>query len=257
MFSTIVSGLRAWRVSLCGLVAAGLLLGVPITSNFPSQSSAWAKGGGHHSGGHKGSKGGKKRHGPKRHHAEHHLAKTHRHAKRREHYAHRSHADISHVASREFTNYHHGWDYYWGHHGYLDADVVETGVVAPVVTAPVVTAPVVTAPAVAGKKTYIVKLFAPRDRKNHIEEVVASTHEKVKERLLQKYADADFKSIQEKPAADGQDVYLVKFHTPGDQQDYAADILASTGDQAKAKVLEKHADASFKSVEVKPVIDAP
>jgi len=240
MFSNIVGGLRTWRVFFCGLAVAGLLLGTSFPGNFGGPSYAWAKGHG------KGKKGGKKRHGPKRHHHKHHSAKTHRHAKRREHHSHTSDhshtTDVSHVTHTDVTHHHGGWDYYWGHHGYLDPAVVETDVAVPVA---------------AGKNLYIVKLQAPGDRKNHMEEVAASTPENVKAKLLEKYSGADFKSIDLKPAGDGQDVYVVKFSTTGNQKDYVEDILASTGNKAKEQVLEKHADASFKSVDVKPVINAP
>jgi len=247
MFSTIVSGLRAWRVSLCGAIIAGLLLGTPFTSNPGNQCYAKGKGGGHHSGGHKGHKARNKRHGPKRHHAGHHSAKKHRHAKRREHHPHKSHGkDWSHHSSTtDITHHHNGWDYYWGHHDYVAPDIVGPDVVGSEIVTP----------SVIVKKVYIVRLYAPGDRRNHIEEVVGSTYERVKERVLKKYADADFKSIHEKPAVGGEDVYVAKFSTSGDE-DHVEDILASTGEKAKEKVLEKYAHASFKSVEVKRVIDA-
>ncbi len=246
MFSTIISGLRAGRVALWGAIIAGLLLGAPFTGSPDSQCYAKGKGGGHHSG-HKGHKARSKRHGPKRHHARHHAAKKHRHARRRGHHPHGSHGrDWSHHSSttditHDITHHHNGWDYYWGHHDYLDPDVVEPEVVTPSVTV---------------KKVFIVKLYAAGDQKNHFEEVVGSTHERIKERVLEKYGHADFKSIFEKPVVGGEDVYVVKFNTPGDPKDHVEDILASTGDKAKEKVLEKYAGASFKSVEVKPVINA-
>jgi hypothetical protein len=254
MISTIFSGLRAWRVSLCGLVVATLLLGVPFTHDSGSQSYVWAKGGGHYSSGHKGHKARNKRHGPKRHHAKHHSAKKHRHSRRRDHHSHTTHVvDSSHHSSTtdiahsiDFTHHHNAWDYYWGHHDYLAPDVVESEVVTPSIVTP----------SVIPKKVYIVKLYAPGDGKNHIEEVVGSTDEKVRERVLEKYAGADFKSIKEKAAIGGEDVYIVKFDTPRDHKYQVEDILATTGDKAKEKVLEKNSDAVVKSVEVKPVINA-
>jgi hypothetical protein len=159
-----------------------------------------------------------------------------------------------------------GWDYYRGYHDHLGLDVVGPTVVGPGVVGPTVVGPGVVGPTVVGpavvmpsvsvKRVFIVKLYAPRDGRNHIEAVVGSNYERVRERVLQKYSGADFKSIHEKAAVGGEDVYVVKFSTPGDGKNHAVDILASSGDKAKEKVLESNSGAVFTSVEVKPVIDA-
>jgi hypothetical protein len=134
-------GLRPWRVVLCGLVVAGLLLGAPFTSDPGSQCQAKGKGGGHGGKGHKGHKARAKRHGPKRHHAGHHAAKKHRNGKRHAHSAHKSHGSSSHISHSSSSHIshsssshdwhgHNAWDYYWGHHGYAVADgfdVVQEG----------------------------------------------------------------------------------------------------------------------------------
>jgi len=247
MFSTIVSGLRIWRVSLCGLVAAGFLLGIPFASNPGGQAYAWGKGGKHGSKGHGGSKARHKRHGPKRHHARHHSAKKHRHAKRREHHSHKSHSkDFTYHSTTDITHHRNAWDYYWGHHDYLVPEVVEPDVVAPVVGTP----------STVVKKVFIVRLYSPGDQKNHIEEVLGSNHETVKERVREKFADADFKSIREKVAADAGDVYVVKFTTRGDGKDHVEDVTAPSGDKAKEKILQNFPDADVKSIVVKSPADA-
>lgn len=77
---------RYWRILVCGLVLAGLLVGLPLTTaRAEPQKKHEGKGHaakkvGHHvkSKKQKGLHARSKRHGPKRHHARVHVAKKHR-----------------------------------------------------------------------------------------------------------------------------------------------------------------------------------
>lgn len=211
MFSTTVRGSRSWRAALYGIVIAGLLLGAPFTSNPGSQ--CYAKGGGHHSHHGKGHKARLKRHGPKRHHNKHHSAKKNRHKNRR----HPSHHKPHHRPGSRHPGNHPGNHpgRHPGHHPGGHAWRHDFS-----------------------RNPWRNYWGGYYDNFSPVGPVVVSPGPVVGPDVV-----APPTSIVDK-------VFVVKFSTK-DGKNHVEQIHASTQEQAKEKVREKHPRAVFKSVEEK------
>jgi len=220
MIFSSVSVLRSWRVPLCGLVIAGVLFGVPFTSSPGSQCYAKGKGGGgHHA---KGAKGGhkarNKRHGPKRQHAQHHSAKNHRNAKRHAQALHKSHGASSHSSHGGSSAIAHGGSSASSHGG--SSSIAHGG-----------------------------STTITHGGSNVSSHLHGGWHDYG---WHDSYSNAEIvESEVVTPTIIAENPYIVKFFTSSSGKQRVEEIRASSKEKAKEKILKKHSDAVFTSVELK------